>query len=804
MKVPLSWLKEYVPVHMPAAELSESLTMLGLEVDSADDRHAWMNTVLVGRIENVVPHPDADRLRLCDVAAGERRVRVVCGAPNAAPGLLAPLALPGTEFPDGRILEESVLRGQTSEGMLCSAIELGMDEDGNGLLALAPDLVPGTPLPAALNLFDPVIEIELTPNRPDCLGMIGIAREVAALQGETLRLPAVSLPKEKGAIGDRTSVRIDAPGHCRRFTARMLMGVTVGPSPAWMKDRLRSIGIRPVNNIVDVTNYVMMETGQPLHAFDYDRLAEGRITVRLAEEGEKFTTLDGRERILDGQMLMICDGKQPVSVGGVMGGLNSEIKNDTTNVLIEVACFEPASIRKTARKLGLGTDASHRFERGVDPANTLNVLDRAAGLMAELSGGELVGGHIDVHPRPARPCIISVTASQINNRLGLQLDRDAMSGLLISVDFTVVPEGEEGMRVTVPSFRVDVSRWQDLSEEVARLHGMDRIRATFPPMRGGGRPPGPMISLRRMIQDLLTGFGCTEVISYSFIERESTDRLRFREDDERRRQLTILNPISGDMAVMRTDLLSGLLHTVARNIARGTRTLTLYETGKIFLSNGQDALPDEKERLAAVWTGSRRAAHWENADIPCDFYDIKGLLEALFAGLRVRDTAFSALADDRCSWSRPGRTALVTVSGQEVGMVGEVRNEVLADHGVKQAVFAFSLNLDRLLPLLPGEIAASPVPRFPAVNRDITIIVDRDTPAADMLDHIRAAKTDLVKDVFVFDVYEGENVPEGRKNLSFRVVYRSDTATLEDGQITALHTRISHDLLSAFDGAFPG
>ena len=391
MKVSLSWLKEYVPIHLPVSDLADALTMAGLEVEAVEDRYAYLETVAVGRVVEVMPHPNADRLKLCRVDGGNGVVPVVCGAPNVVAGMNAPLACVGTLLPNGTLLERSVIRGEVSEGMLCSELELGLGPDGSGIMALDADFQPGVSLKAALQLSDFTFEIGLTPNRPDCLSMMGVAREIAAIEGVDLNLPVFSLPDTEGDIGDFTSVSIDAPEHCPRYAARLLDHISVAPSPHWLQDRLRSVGVRPINNLVDVTNFVMLETGQPLHAFDFDNLAGHRIVVRTAVEGEPFTTLDQKGRRLSEQMLMICDGEKPVAVGGVMGGLNSEIEASTTRVLIESACFDPISIRKTSKALGLNTDASHRFERGVDPDGTLFALDRAAGLMAELGQGALGG-----------------------------------------------------------------------------------------------------------------------------------------------------------------------------------------------------------------------------------------------------------------------------------------------------------------------------------------------------------------------------------------------------------------------------
>ena len=805
MKVSLSWLRAFVDVEMDAAEMAERLTMVGLEVDSVTDRFAWLREVRVGRVTEVERHPDADRLSLCAVDAGDRRFRVVCGAPNVRVGMRAPLAPPGTRFPDGRLLERGVIRGEASEGMLCSAAELELGADASGLLELDPELPAGMPLNEALNLSDPVLEIELTPNRPDCLSVAGVAREVAAFEGKRIRLPEISLPPGRGSIFERTSVTIEAPDHCPRYAARMLENIVVKPSPDWLQDRLRSVGLRPINNLVDATNFAMMETGQPLHAFDFDRLAGGRIVVRTAAEGESFVTLDGKTRTLDGDMLMICDGERPVAVGGVMGGLDSEIGDRTRTVLIESAYFDPVGIRRTAKRLGLSTDASHRFERGVDPEGTLRALDRAAALMVELGGGVLLEGTIDERPRRVenRPLILGVEAT--NRRLGARFDREEIAEHLRSIEFEVVPDADpDRLTVTPPSFRVDVGRPEDLMEEVARRWGYDRIPTTFPSLPAEAVPPAPRVALRDRLRDRMAGFGFAEAINYSFIDPAAADRLRIGPGDPRRRQLPILNPISEEMAVMRTTLLPGLLDAARRNLAHGNRDLRLFEVGKVFFANGSDRLPDEAERVAALWTGVRAVPGWHTPETPCDFFDLKGIAEGLLEALGVSEIRFGSVPDPDCDLTRPGHTATVRAGAEEIGRIGEVHPAVRDAFDLAQPVFVFELDLERIAARASDAPRMAPLPRFPAVFRDVTLIVDRSVEAADVLDRVRTGGEALVEDVRLFDVYAGDRVPVGRKSISLRIVYRSSEETLTDAAVSPAHERLSAMLVASFDAAFPG
>ncbi len=525
MRVSLSWLKEYIAIEMSVDRLVDALTMVGLEVDSVSDRYTYLDRVLVGRIRDVRPHPNADMLKCCNVDIGSDTIDVVCGAPNARKDLAVAVALPGAVLPDGTVLQRSVIRGTASEGMICSEKELGLGSDGSGVLELDSRLATGLSLKSALELADTVIDIDLTPNRPDCLSIIGIAREIAGIQKTPLRYPDGRLPITGHAVDELTSVTIEAPDLCPRYAARLLTGVTVAPSPFWLQDRLLSVDLRPINNIVDVTNFVLMELGQPLHAFDFDRLAGHRIVVRTAAAGELFTTLDQKERQLSPDMLMICDAKNPVAIGGVMGGHNSEIEPSTTRVLIESAYFNPTSIRKTAKKLGLSTEASFRFERGVDPHGTVAALNRAARLMAEISDATIVDGLIDAHPKPVDVPVISLGVSQTNRLLGTAFSAPTIASLLQSIEFDARPENDDHLTVTPPSFRVDVCRPEDLMEEVARLSGYNNIPLTYPAVPVRGRPLLKTRASRNRIKQLMVGCGFNEIVTYSFIGSGDGDRL---------------------------------------------------------------------------------------------------------------------------------------------------------------------------------------------------------------------------------------------------------------------------------------
>ena len=805
MKVSLSWLKEYTPIRLSAADLGEALTQVGLAVDAVLDRYRFLDTVRVGRILSVEAHPSAERLAVCRVDTGGGILPVVCGAPNVEPGLLAPVALPGTILPNGTVLQPGLIRGQRSEAMLCSSAELGLGLDADGIMVLKATLPVGTALNTALSLSDPVLEIDLTPNRADCLSLIGVAREAAAIQRTRLTVPQVSPVKPDDPNQRLASVTIEAPEHCPRYVARLLESVVVKPSPFWLQDRLLSVGLRPINNIVDVTNFVMLECGQPLHAFDLDRLAESRIVVRTANQGEKFVTLDQKERELDREMLMICDGERPVAVAGVMGGLNSEITSDTRRVLIESACFDPVSVRKTSKKLGLGTDASRRFERGVDPAGTARAACRAAELMVEVSGGRMIGGLIDAHPRPWAPRAIDLSMRRTQQILGVRVPRKKAAKLLTAIGFQVdsAPRRDE-LRVTVPSFRVDVSRPEDLIEEVARLSGFDTIPTTFPRLPSGERPAARRIELRERIKTIMTGLGFTEVITYSFIHGRSCDRLMLPADDPRRQTVAVLNPLAEDQSVMRSSLVPGLLETLRYNIAQQTRRLKIFEIGKVFLQRPGVELPDEPEMVAGLWSGSRDPLSWHAKDTACDFYDLKGAVEGLLGALNLQAVEVAQAPEAQCLYTRPGHSGRIMASGRPIGLIGELRSGVRTAFDLKQTAFLFEMEVGELEAALSETRYRMQPPKFPAVARDITLIVDRSLEARSVLAAVDAMELDLFESIQLFDVFTGDPVPAGKRSLSFRLTYRSAERTLEDQEVNALHQFVTQRLLAAFQATLSG
>ena len=804
MKVSLSWLKDYISIDMNIDDLADALTMAGLEVEYVSDRYSYLNSVMVGRVVEVETHPNADKLKLCHVDIGNRIIPVVCGAPNIKKGILAPCALPGTVFPNGSILEKRSIIGEVSEGMLCSAVELGLGANSSGIMELKENLTVGDKLHQALDLSDPVLEIDLTPNRPDCLSVIGTAREIAAFQKTKLTYPVISLPESDEDIADFTSVTILDPDLCPRYSARLVFDIKIAPSPFWLQDRLISLDLKPINNIVDITNFVMMETGQPLHAFDFDRLAENRIVVRAAEEGEKFTTLDQKERLLTTGMLLICDGEKPVALAGVMGGLNSEIEQSTTRILLESAYFDPVCIRKTSKKTGLATDASHRFERGTDPNGTITALNRATQLIAEICNGNIIGNIIDEYPKPVPDRKITLSADSTNRRLGTKLSQNDIKQYLNSIEFKVEKIDDDLLRVIPPSFRVDISSFEDLTEEIARLYGYNHIETTFPLIPAEAVRPSKKIDSRYRIKRLLVGLGFTETITYSFINKLSCDRLELKSDDQKRRLMNVLNPIAEDQSVLRTSLIPGLLETMHYNITMQNKNLKLFEIGNVFFNTGkEDSQPDEVEMLAGLWTGKRMDDSWLSRGKSCDFYDIKGAVEELLRNLRITNIKFTRMRPENCCYTKPGYTAQLFVENKSIGILGEVLPQVRKNYDLKQQAYIFELNADNLIELIPDIKSAKPLPKFPSTSRDVTLIVDKDIEAFNIIKSVEVLNEDLVESLYLFDVYKGSPIPAGKKSISLRITYRSAFETLEDETINSLQNDITGRLIKEFDAILP-
>lgn len=810
MKFTLSWLNQFISTaSLSPASLADKLTMLGLEVDSVQDLFVELEPFITAKVISVSKHPDADKLTICEVDTGSATIQVVCGAPNVRPGLVTALALPGVKLPDGTKIKKSKVRGVPSEGMLCSSRELGLDDDHQGILELDDHLPTGQSLRQALGLEDTVIEVDLTPNRPDCASVRGIAREVGGVLATPVK-PLVAQVTPLLSSHPDYQVAIKTPDLCPRYTARKLTNVTIGPSPQWMQQRLAAVGMRPINNIVDITNYVMLESGQPLHAFDFHTLKGQQIIVRRPEAHETtLTTLDGKERQLDQDMLLICDAERPVAMAGVMGGLDTEITGTTTTILIESACFNPVSIRRTARKLGLPSESSYRFERGVDP-NLANVaLERAVQLMVEYAGALADADGVDIYPGEKALLELTLRVERVNSLLGLTISQSDIARHLRNIEFIVRENNDNTLSVTVPSFRIDIEREIDLIEEVARVVGYNEIPTTQPTIRMDYPKRDELRSLRQEINRIFTAQGFYEAINYSFIGAQSLDLCRIDVADPRRQLTRLLNPLSEEQGVMRPLLLPGLLENVKRNINFQQADIRLFETGKVFLQKEANALPEERMQLCAVMSGKRhpeaKPLYFPNQS--SDFFDIKGavinLLETLRLGIGNDAISFRPAGKETAQpYAEPGSTIDLWHGKEQLGTLGAVHPETLRGFGIKQPVFFAEIDIHRLQAVPRQAKQFQSLPRYPSVKRDMSLVVPDSVPAGDLLAAIAAHQHKYIESTDIFDVYRGNPVPKGYKSVALTVTYRSATATLDDQTVDKLHDKIVNALMAAFNARY--
>jgi phenylalanyl-tRNA synthetase beta chain len=838
MKVPLNWLRKYCDPGLDTGQIEERLTMTGTKVETIL-RHGApsVENFVVAKVLSVEAHPNADRLRVCgvDVGAGEPAT-IVCGAPNVAAGQTVAVALPGAAMPDGTKIKDAKLRGVASSGMILAADELQIDSDHSGIMVLDElnldaELAPGTALADVLSVGTDVLELEITPNRPDCLGVYGVARELHAATGASLSVKPWS--DDSGTAGELSAstarITVECPDLCPRFTARVFEDVTVAPSPLWLKARLSAAGQRPINNVVDITNYAMLLTGQPLHAFDLDRVAGATLTVRRAHEGEQVTTLDGQTRTLDSEMVVIEDADGPTSIAGIMGGARSEVHKGTTRVLMEVANWSGPNIHRTSWALGLRSEASGRFEKGLAPEQCLHAQAVATKLMIELCGARALPGTIDVGEPPKPPLTIRLRERRVESILGMAVPRERQRQILAALDFGAVDAAayapndpsaaadelpvagedtaaaEPALEVTVPALRRhDVTREADLIEEVARVNGLEELPATLPARRGAYGRLSDTQRLRRRAIDALVGRGLYEAVGWTFTAPGLYDRLHLPAEDPRRRAPVLENPLSEDQSLLRTTLLGSLLDAARHNAARGMADLRLFEMGRVFVlddrgprlsSIGGDGGVGERGSLAVVMTGRIAPVTWGAGEPPkADFFAAKGVLESLGQALRVG----LECAPAEQPFLHPGRSASVRCEGTEIGWLGELHPLVAREWDL-DGVAAIELDFDRLLALAAaGEHSYRDVISYPGLRQDLAVVLPRGVPAARATELVRAAGGDLLDSVEVFDVYEGPALPppssgqagEGRRSLALSLGFRAPDRTLTDADIMPLRERI--------------
>lgn len=810
MNVSYQWLSQYVDVSgHTAQELAEKLTRSGIEVDFVESRNKGVEKVVVGFVKSREKHPDADKLSVCTVDAGlGEELQIVCGAKNVAAGQKVPVALVGAKLPDGLVIKRAKLRGVESQGMICSAKELGLNdkllpkEQQEGILVLPEETPVGESILDVLAINDEVLDLDLTPNRSDCLSMLGAAYEIGAILGREVKLPDAEAGLESaGAVNaaDRISVNITAAAQCSHYAARLIEGITVASSPLWLQNRLMAAGIRPINNIVDITNYVMLEYGQPLHAFDADQLDNGHIDVRLAGEGEKLVTLDGAERTLEPHMLLITDGTKPVALAGVMGGANSEVTAGTSRILLESARFDGGTVRKTSRQLGLRSEASQRFEKEVNPEAVIPALNRAASLIAQLGGGAVASGVVEARTGETKPVTIEISVGKINDYLGTGLTVEEVKAIFARLHFTVEPLAQDGLLVHVPSRRGDITRVVDLIEEVARLYGYDNIPTTLMNVE---TTPGALTKaqrVRRIARTLLTGSGLHEAITYSFTDPQQI--ADFTGAYGGVKPVGLAMPMSEERSVLRTSLVPHLLEAAAYNRNRNTNDVALFEIGSVFLTDEATLtrLPNEQPLLTALLTGKRSELHWTGKPGAVDFYDLKGVLDNLLSYLGIAGVRYVSAQPEGFHPGRTARLEATLAEGETIvlGVIGQL-HPALQQQKDLDDTFVFEIELDALVRLADEQLTYTPLPRFPAIGRDMALVVDRGVPVGDLLAQAKTTAGAWLESIQVFDIYTGERLGADKKSVAISLVYRTPERTLTDEEVSELHGRVVASLADAY------
>jgi phenylalanyl-tRNA synthetase beta chain len=787
MKVPVSWLKEYVDFEDTIEGLADKLTFAGLEVEAIETIGSDFAGVVVGEVVQVEPHPGADKLRLCTVDYGTgENMRVVCGAPNVEVGGKYPFAPVGTTLPGGFTLKKAKIRGEESMGMLCAKDELGLGEDHSGLLVLAADLEPGTPFVQVWGEPETVIELEITPNRPDCLSMIGVAREMAVLYGSELKLPSFGISETDEDVNGEISVAVEDASACPRYTARVLKEAKIGPSPEWMQQRLEAAGIRPISNVVDITNYVMLETGHPLHAFDKTLVAGNRIIVRAAKEGETMRTLDDVERKLTPAMLVIADAEKPSAIAGVMGGADSEIKDGTSTILLESAAFETSSIRHTAKQLGLITDSSYRFQRGVNTDSVEWASRRAAALMCELAGAKLCKGIVDAYPQPKAQVKIPFAWKRIEGMIGSGIAADEMKKIFQALEIGIEDDTGETATAVVPSFRLDLEREVDLVEEIARIHGVDNVPAKTPLAKVIPTADDSRVRAVSRLRNVLQGLGVGEIMNYTLVNHPLLDLFN---PENRASREELPHPISVDQSVMRTSLIPQLVESLGRNHSRQIDEACFYELGRVF--NRADGAPVQTEMVSLGMMGPvGRTLLEKRAPVSEEemFVWMKGLVERLLSAQKLSAVSFQA--EDRPEFAA-GKAVAILMDGEAVGCMGLVNKTARAEWRLAGPVAAAEIRLEALLEKSFTIAKVQDLAQFPSMSRDIALVLDESVRHEDVVALIEKSNPKDLESFGLFDVYQGRGIEKGKKSMAYTFTYRSAKQTLTDKKVNKEHQKLS-------------
>jgi phenylalanyl-tRNA synthetase beta chain len=800
MDLSYKWLKEYVDFDLTPQELADKLTASGVAVEGITNLSEELSGLVVAYVEECGKHPDADKLSLCKVYDGQDHYQVVCGAANVAQGQKIIFAKIGAVLPGNFKIKAAKLRGVDSQGMICSAKEIGIPQElllpsqKEGILELDSEAPLGMDGAKYLDLDDYILELDLTPDRGDCLSVLNVARQLAAILNTKVKEPAISLKNPVDNSSKKIDIKIEDLESCPRYVGKIIENVIIGESPFWMQSRLRSAGLRPINNVVDVTNYVLLEMGQPLHAFDYEMLSGNKIIVRKARQGEKVVTLDSQERTLDNEMLLICDGERPVAIAGVMGAENSEVTSQTKTVMIESAYFNPVSIRKTSTKLGLRSEASARFEKGINYDQTKLAAIRAAQLLEEIAQGTPHKEELDVYPEPIKNAEVRLRFDKANKVLGTSLEKSEIKNIFARLNLEIISENESEAVFKIPGYRPDLQIEEDLIEEIASIYGLENIPVTLP---YGDTNPGARTlnqKVRKKIFEILSSSGANEVINYSFINPAHLDKVLLPENDVRRSAVEVLNPLSEEQGIMRTTLVPGMLDNALRNHNRRSENILTFEIGKVYYKNGfpeKTVLPEEELKLAFLGRG-KIAGDWKNKDEEIDFYYLKGILNKLFDALKISGIEYVPASD--AGEYHPGRCAKVLLDGDFIGYIGEINPKVADNYSLSGRTYLSELHLDKLIEKCENKIDYKYLPKYPGITRDLALLVDDTVRAGELIASIENNGGKLLESVEIFDLYQGSQIPEGKKSIAFSLKFQAEDRTLTDEDVNVLINKIKDGL----------
>ncbi|MGM0548360.1 MAG: phenylalanine--tRNA ligase subunit beta [Bacillota bacterium] len=808
LQISYNWLKKYIDIDFTPADLSEKLTMAGLEVEGVEYLGEGLEDIIIAKIEKIKKHPNADKLVICMLKTKKEGnlIPVVTGASNVKSGQMVPFAPVGAKLPGGMEIEEVKLRGQLSQGMICSKDELGLQaEKAPGIMVLAKSAPLGFNFAKYKKLDDYIFKLDLTPNYARCLGMIGVAREIKSLYATEKKLitPPISFTEAEdlGNINDYLEVEIKNPELCQRYTARLVKNVQIKESPEWIKRRLKAAGIRPVNNVVDISNFVLMEYNQPLHTFDYDKIKEGKIIVRRAEAGEKMITLDETERSLDTEMLVISDPEKAVAVGGVMGGANTEVTAETTNVLIESAYFNPVSIRKTAKKLAMHSDSSHRFERGVDIEKAIEANNRACQMLAKCDGAKVVPGIIDNYPVKYEATEITLKTKRVNQLLGLELKEKEIKASLIRLGFEVESSAAGVCTVTVPSYRTDVEKSADLVEEIARIYGYNKIPSTRPISKQRGKRTAKQ-KFRARIKKILQAGGLDEVITYSLQAKKLYQALNLTKSQTYAKFVRIKNPLNESFAILRTTLLPGIINVLSENARRQESEMSIFEIGTVFRNSAQAEKPEELNKLSGGLFGQENDLWQQGAP---NFFELKGVLELLFARLQIRDYKFSSDLE-QTDFLHPGRKAVIkNETGQKLGFIGEIHPELASENNLPAGTSIFELDLDLLFELNSKQnYQYEKLVKYPVLVRDLALVMAADIAVGEIYTAIKKQGGLILKNLELFDIYQGDQIKAGYKSVAFKLKFQAEDRTLTDQEVNQCFNQITKHLKKEYSAEIRG